>query len=139
MRSRAAAKRIALAAATAFIAVNIWTGVPLLALWIGSRAVGQTTLSMGAVIIVVGVLIVMDLTMGALLVRLNHVYQRLVGAPEGRLRAAWLRSLAGEGDEETAGHLGVTLIERIVVICVYAAMGAFLVWFVFFAGSPLPG
>jgi hypothetical protein len=133
-----AAKRIALAAATAFIAVNIWTGAPLLALWIGSRAVGQTTLSMGAVVIVVGVLIVLDLTMGVLLLRLNRVYRGLLGASEGQRRAAWLRTLSSDGDDES-GEPVVTLIERIVVICVYAAMVALVVWFLFFAKSPLPG
>jgi hypothetical protein len=137
--SRMPAKRVALAAATAFVAVNIWTGVPLLAVWIGSRALGQTTLSMDAVGIVVGVLIAMDLTMGALLLRLNRAYRRLLGAPEGQRRAAWLRSLSGEGDEEDGEPGGVTLVERIVVICVYAAMLTFVVWFLFLAGSPLPG
>jgi hypothetical protein len=132
------AKRIALAAATAFVAVNIWTGVPLLALWIGSRAVGQTTLSMGAVGIVVGVLIVLDLMMGVLLLRLNRVYRGLLGAPEGQRRAAWLRTLSSDGDDES-GEPAVTLIERIVVVCVYAAMGSLVVWFLFFAKSPLPG
>jgi hypothetical protein len=132
-------KRLALAAATAFVAVNIWTGAPLLALWIGSRAVGQTTLSMSAVGIVVGVLIAMDLAMGALLLRLNRVYRQLLGVPDGRHRAAWLRSLAGEGDQEADERIGITLIERIVVICVYVVVGLFVVWFVFFAGSPLPG
>lgn len=131
-------KRIALAAATSFVAVNIWTGAPLLALWIGSHAVGQTTLSMGAVGIVVGVLIALDLMMGALLLRLNRIYRGLLGAPEGQRRAAWLRTLSSDGDEES-GEPAITLIERIVVICVYAAMGAFVVWFVFLAGSPLPG
>jgi hypothetical protein len=131
-------KRIALAAATAFIAVNIWTGAPLLALWIGSHAVGQTTLSMPAVIIVVGVLAAIDLALGILLVRLNRVYRDLLGLPEGLRRAAWLRSLSGEGDEES-GEPAVALIERIVVICVYAAMIALVVWFLFFAKSPLPG
>jgi len=132
------AKRIALAAATAFVAVNIWTGAPLLALWIGSQAVGQTTLSMTAVGIVVGVLIALDLTMGALLLRLNRSYRELLGLSAGQRRAAWLRTLSSEGDQES-GEPGVTLIERIVVICVYAAMVTLAVWFVFFARSPLPG
>ena len=39
-------KRVALAGTTAFITVNFWTGAPLLALWIGSRAVGRQTLSL---------------------------------------------------------------------------------------------
>jgi hypothetical protein len=33
----------------------------------------------------------------------------------------------------------VSAIERIVVFSVYLAVLAFLVWFFFFAGSPLPG
>jgi hypothetical protein len=131
-------KRIALAAATSFVAVNIWTGAPLLALWIGSQAVGQTTLSMGAVVIVVGVLIALDLIMGALLLRLNRIYRGLLGAGDGQRRAAWLRTLSSDGDDES-GEPAVTLIERIVVICVYAAMVALVVWFLFFAKAPLPG
>ncbi len=41
-----ALKRVTMAAATAFLSINIWTGAPLLALWVGSRVVGQTVLSM---------------------------------------------------------------------------------------------
>ena len=41
-------KRVAMAAATALVAINIWTGAPLLALWVGSRVVGKTVLSMRA-------------------------------------------------------------------------------------------
>jgi hypothetical protein len=134
-----ARKRIALAAATALVSVNIWTGAPLLALWIGSRAVGKTTLSMQAVIIVVGVLAVMDLALAALLGRLNRAYRELLGSPLSTQRARWLRSSSGESDEEVGEQSGVSLIERIVVISVYVAVGAFLVWFVFLAGSPLPG
>jgi len=132
-------KRIGLAAATALVAVNIWTGAPLLALWIGSRAVGQTTLSMSAVIVVVGALAVMDFALGALLARLNRAYRELHGTPDGVQRARWLRSSSGESDEEVDEQTGITPIERIVEICVYLAVGAFLVWFVFLAGSPLPG
>ena len=41
-----ALKRAGMAAATAFVAANIWTGCPLLALWVGAQAVGRQTLSM---------------------------------------------------------------------------------------------
>ncbi len=39
-------KRVAMAGAVAFLSINIWTGAPLLALWVGSHVVGQTVLSM---------------------------------------------------------------------------------------------
>ena len=51
------AKRFGLAALMAFLALNIWTGSPLLALWIGSRVQGENTQpSMGAFAAVVGCL-----------------------------------------------------------------------------------
>ena len=57
-----AVKRAALAAATAFLAINLWTGAPLLALWVGSQVVGKTVLSMRAVFVVVAVLAVLVFT-----------------------------------------------------------------------------
>ena len=42
-------KRATLAAATAFITVNVWTVCPVLAVWVGSRVVGQRQLSATAV------------------------------------------------------------------------------------------
>ena len=38
-----------MAGLTAFITANIWTGAPLLALWVGSQVVGKRALSMAAV------------------------------------------------------------------------------------------
>ncbi len=56
-------KRTALAAATAFLAINLWTGAPLIALWVGSQVVGETVLSMKAVFVVVIVLAVLVFSM----------------------------------------------------------------------------
>ena len=39
-----AVKRALFAAATAFVTANIWTGCPLLALWVGSQAVALSRL-----------------------------------------------------------------------------------------------
>ena len=49
--------RTSMATATAFITVNIWTGCPLIALWVGSQVVGERRVTMTAifVIVVVGV------------------------------------------------------------------------------------
>ena len=69
-----ALKRAAMAAATAFTTVNIWTGAPLLALWIGSQAVGTKALSMGAVGLVVVVLGVEVFALAVALSWLNNVY-----------------------------------------------------------------
>jgi hypothetical protein len=47
-----ALKRATTAGLTAFITANLWTGAPLLALWVGSQVVGKRALSMAAVAVV---------------------------------------------------------------------------------------
>jgi len=130
-------KRAAMAAATAFIAINIWTGAPLLALWVGSKTVGRSVLSMEAVFVVVIVLAVLLFPMVMALAWLNSSYNTLTGRPEGEHRLRWLRSMSTQG--EGRNEVGVSLLEWIVMTSVYVAVVALLVWFFFFAGSPLPG
>jgi hypothetical protein len=135
-----ALKRTAMAAATAFLAVNIWTGAPLLALWLGSHLTGRTTLSMGAVGLVVVILAALVFGMAAGLIWLNNAYDRLTGQPPaGSRRLAWLRSMNTQEEDEAVIGMRVSVLERIVVLSVYLAVLAFLVWFCFYAGSPLPG
>jgi hypothetical protein len=131
-------KRVALAAATAFITVNFWTGAPLLALWIGSRAVGRQTLSMGAVGVVIVVLAVLVFTMAMALTWINNVYDELVKRPRAERRAPWLRSMRGESESHVSQRVGTTVLELIVMINVYISVIALAIWYVFFAGSPLP-
>jgi len=125
-------KRLSLAAATAFVAINIWTGAPLFALWVGSKV-------MGAVFVVVIVLAVVECMLTLTLIWLGATYDRLVGRPRVEQRFAWLRSMRAEGGKERISHaVGVTALERIVMVSVYVAVIALLLWFVFLAGSPLP-
>jgi hypothetical protein len=132
-------KRVAMSAATAFLAVNIWTGAPLFALWVGAEVVGEKQLTFGAVFIIVLVLGVLVLTMSLALARLNAMYDRLIGRPTRERRLTWLRSMRDE-DWRTELHrqVGTTLLEWIVMASVCVAVLAFIVWFFVFAGSPLP-
>src|SRR5690349_11714691 len=52
-------KRVGLAAATAFVTVNIWTGCPLLALWVGAQTVQERRVTMTSVFVIVVVLAVL--------------------------------------------------------------------------------
>ncbi|HYM55846.1 MAG TPA: hypothetical protein VES97_10815 [Solirubrobacteraceae bacterium] len=128
-----------MAAATAFIAINIWTGAPLLALWVGSRVVGRTTLSMQAVFVVLIVLAVLVFAMAMALAWLNASYDRLTGRSSGEQRLTWLRSMNAEKEDPVLIGTTISALERIVMASVYIAVIALLVWFFFFAGSPLPG
>jgi hypothetical protein len=131
-------KRAAMAGITAFIAVNIWTGCPLFALWVGSQVVGHGTLSMGAVGVVVVVLAVLEFTLAMALTWLNTIYGELTGRSPAERRAPWLRSMRAEPDAQISQRVGVTALERIVMINVYIAVIALLVWYAFFAGAPSP-
>ena len=132
-------KRLALSAATAFLAGNLWTGAPLFALWVGSQVVGQKELTFQAVAIVVIVLGVLVFAIAFALVKLNATYDRLIGRPTRERRLTWLRSMRDE-DWRTELHrqVGTTALEWIVMATVCLAVIAFLVWFFFFAGSSLP-
>ncbi len=131
--------RTALAAATAFLAINLWTGAPLIALWVGSQVVGETVLSMEAVFVVVIVLAVLVFSMAIALAWLNSTYDRLSGREPGERRLPWMRGMSGDGGIEQPGYgAGISPLERIVMTSVYLAVISFLVWFFFFAGAPTP-
>jgi uncharacterized membrane protein len=132
-------KRVALAAATIVVAINIWTGCPLAALWVGSRVAGGGGLSMFAVVVVVVVLAVLTFTMAMLLTRLNAAYDQLVDRPQtARRTSPWLRSMRGERESLAREHRGISAVERAVIVSVVACVLTFEVWLLFFAGSPLP-
>lgn len=128
------AKRLGLAAATAFVTANIWTGAPVLALWVGSRVAGQQALSMGAICVVVVTLAVLLFAMTLALSWLNNVYDELVGRPSGERRLPWLRSMRAEAESHVSRRVGVTMLERIVVLNVYVAVIGLMVWLIFLAG-----
>jgi hypothetical protein len=123
----------------ALASVNIWTGSPLLAVWIGSQvqqAQGQP--SMLAVFVVVVVLAVLVLVLATALSSLSAAYDRITGRPPAPRQAApWLRSMRAERQSEVAKEHGLTGMERILVVTVVLAAIAFEGWFFFFSGSPI--
>lgn len=130
-------QRIALAAAAAFVTVNIWTGAPLVALWVGSQAAGPSGLSMTAVGIVVVVLTALVIALTALLTRVNARYDRLAGRVAERRVSPWMRSMRSEREDLARRRQGTSAVETVVVASVTVAVLLFNVWFFFFSGSPL--
>jgi hypothetical protein len=131
-------KQISLAALTGFLALNVWTGAPLLALWLGSRVQGEGPPSMGAVAVVILALIVICLGLYQALKATSHAYDEVTGqAPTVRTHAPWLRSMRDERTDLPGATTEVSVIERIVVLMVILAGAAFNVWFFFFSGSSI--
>jgi hypothetical protein len=137
-------RRLGLAIASAVVSVNMWTGAPLFAIWVGSRFEGwigsqSGGTSMRAVFVLVAVLAVLELALTFALTRLSAAYDELTGRPQSaRQTSPWLRSMRGEREDFSRKKEGISGVERLVVISVVAAMLAFEVWFFFFAGSSLP-
>jgi hypothetical protein len=72
---------------------------------------------------------------GKMLSGLNGAYGRLTGSEVVRVRLPWHRSLRGEDE----GRPPRQILDVVMVVSVMAAGFVFLVWFLFFAGSSLPG
>jgi uncharacterized membrane protein (DUF485 family) len=134
------AKKTALASAATLVSINIWTGAPLLALWVGSRVEPSSDLSMGAVFVVIVVLAVLVFLLALILTRLNAAYDELTGRPQEARRASpWLRSLRGEREELRRTRVRSSAIEIAVMVTVVAAALTFEVWFFFFAHYSFQG
>lgn len=132
-------KRIALAIATALVSLNIWTGCPLFAVWVGAQSARSSAPSMGPIVLVVLVLAVLVTGSAVALSWLSAKYDDATGRPAAARRTSpWLRSMRGEREELARKRQGISGLERVVVISVVACVVAFEIWFFFFAGSSLP-
>ena len=130
--------RLGLAAATALISVNLWTGAPLLSIWVGSRVQGGTGLTMGAVGAVLGTLAVTVSLLVFLLVRVEAAYKFFSGEPVDQRRTMpWMRSLRDERAEFVGVKHKLTGFEKTLIAVVVLAVGAAQAWFFFFAGSSI--
>jgi small neutral amino acid transporter SnatA (MarC family) len=122
----------------AIVTLNIWTGGPLLAVWIGSRFQPSSGVSMFAIAMVAVSLAIICYVLVRILARLDALHGRLSGRPSSVSRhVPWLRSMRGERPHEDARVLGLSSLERILVICVVLAVAVFEIWFFFYSSSPI--
>ncbi len=135
-----ALKKIGLITASALCSINLWTGAPLFAVWVGSKVQGNlNNISMTALFTVVVVLSMCVFALAFVLTWLNNRYDDLTGRPAAaRQTSPWLRSMRDEREGDVQRKYGIGGVERVVVICAVAGCLAFEAWFFFFAGSSLP-
>jgi hypothetical protein len=132
------AKRAALRAAMLLVAINVWTGSPLLALWIGSRVQGSGPPRMGPVFVVVVAISVFSFVLAMLLARMGNALDRMTGqVATVHQHVSWLRSMRGERPQYPGEAVHVTGLERVLVITVVLCVVAFEIWFFFFSSSPI--
>jgi hypothetical protein len=132
-------KRLAIVVATAVAATNVWTGAPLLAVWVGSQVQDDRLVSMLGVVTVVAVLSISAFLLGWALAWLNTKYNELTGRPvTAGQTSLWTRSMRDESARDVFFRWGISAPEKVVALCVVAGVIAFEIWFFFFAGSSLP-
>ena len=131
--------RVGLTCAIAIVTLNIWTGSPLLALWIGSRVQGSGPPSMLAVAVVAVTLGALSYGLVRLLARLDRTYGRITGRRSTvRRHVPWLRSMRGERPHSELQHADeLSPIEVILIVSVVLVVVLFEVWFFFYSGSPI--
>lgn len=127
-----------LVAAMGVVTLNIWTGAPLLGLWVGSRVAPESGISMFAFFVVAVVIGATAWVLLRLLARLQAAHARLAGRPVARRQTTWLRAMSGERSPGRGGEAPpMSGADYVVVAMVVLAVAAFEVWFFFFAGSSL--
>jgi len=131
-------KRVALTCLMALTTINVWTGGPLLALWVGSRVQGAGPPSMLAVAVVAVSLGVVSYALVKLLAFLDSTYARVAGRPASVGRhVPWLRSMRGERPHEMKHARDLSSLEVILIVSVVVVAVLFEIWFFFYSGSPI--
>ena len=127
--------RTALAGLTAVLAINLWTGAPIFAIWVGSRVQKGTGLTMSTVIVVMAVLAATVTVLVLALMRVEAAYKTVTGQDTQRRTSPWLRSMRGERPDPK--HMQLTGFEKGLAAAVVLGVVAFEAWFFFFAGSSI--
>jgi hypothetical protein len=122
----------------AVLTLNAFTGSPVLAAWIGSRVQGQGPPTMAGFGATAVTLAGATFAIVRLLAYTGRAHDRLTGhTPTVGRHVPWLRHAARERSAEEGGAAGLSALEVILVLMVFAAATAFEIWFVFYSPSPI--
>jgi hypothetical protein len=116
--------------------MTLWLAVPLAWLWAASKVNNSLDPSFGAyVAVAIGIPATM-LVLFTLLRRVDAAHRALTGTvtETKAVPPPWRRSMRDERNV----HAPTSALDTILVATAVAAVLALLVWFAFFAGSPLP-
>jgi len=116
-------------------AFSLWTAIPLSWIYIGSK-LSETQFPSGGPYAIVAIGIVASILFVAWLIgRLNTLYVRITGTNRLQpIRPTWLKSMRDAAPVRGS----VTVVEAVMMFSVMLAVLAFTVWYVLWAGSPIP-
>jgi hypothetical protein len=117
--------------------VVMWVGLPLGLIWLASALTDSSQPSMGPYLLILLGLPVGMFAIGKALGALDRAHGRITGRlDEGPQRAAWLRSMRDDGGPRRRQR---SVLDTVMVVSVLLAIVVGGIWFIAFAGSPLPG
>ena len=130
------AKRLLLVALMALASVNLFTGAPLFAIWVGAQVQGESgALSMTAVLAVIVVMALVCVALVWALNRMGAAHDALIGRPAARRQTTWMKPF-NSGSAQSHGA-SLRTLDKVLVGAVVLAGLTFEAWFFFFAGSSL--
>jgi hypothetical protein len=130
------AARLGLIALMILGALTMWVGSPALWLWIGSQMTESQQGEFGPYVLVAVGILGSTVAVAIFLAKVSRAYERVTGSEATvRVRLPWLRSLR----DERSPNPQITVLDLILVTTAVLAIVTLGVWFLLFAGSPLPG
>jgi hypothetical protein len=131
-------KRAGLLAAMSAVTLNVWTGSPLAALWVGSRVAGSGPPTMGPIAVVAVCLGFFSYVLLRVLRVIGTAYDRATGRqPTIREHVPWLRSLRGERPHEAGPEYRLSGLDIVLCSMVIIALVLFEYWFFFLSESSI--
>jgi hypothetical protein len=117
--------------------IVMWIGVPLGLIWLASALTDSSQPSLGPYLLILVGLPIGMFAIGKVLGSLDRAHGRVTGrSDEGPQRAPWMRSMR---DERGAQRKERSVLDTVMIVSVLLAIVVGGIWFLAFAGSPLPG
>jgi hypothetical protein len=116
--------------------IVMWVGLPLGLIWLASAITDSSQPTMGPYLLILIGLPVGMIVIGKLLGALDRAHGRITGRlDDSPQRAAWLQSMR---DERGPRRKQRSVLDTVMIVSVLAALLVGAIWFIAFAGSPLP-
>ena len=117
--------------------VVMWIGLPLGLIWVASALTDSSQPSMGPYLLILIGLPIGMFAIGKALGGLDRAHGQITGRiDDGPRRAAWLQSMR---DERGPRRKQRSVLDTVMIVSVVLALVVGGIWFLAFAGSPLPG
>jgi hypothetical protein len=116
--------------------ILMWIGLPLGLIWIASAISDSSQPSMGPYLLILVGLPIGAIVIGKALGALDRMHGRVTGRTGGeQKRNTWMNSM---GEKPSMNRRQRSVLDTVMIVSVLSALVIGAIWFLVFAGSPLP-